>query len=103
MYELTIEGTGRAYSSFPDPQESPLEVAVQLIESRLVLVGKLPDSTLAVLFNTGPEECRPRRRRKAPARTVHDEVARFTLGELRPLAAARERARREALASQATS
>jgi hypothetical protein len=94
MYELAIEGTGRAYSSCPDPRGEPLEVAVQLLETRLVLVRKVPDDTTAVLYNTGPEECPPRRRRKGPARTVSDEVARFTLGELRPLAAA--------LASQAT-
>jgi hypothetical protein len=103
MYELALEGTGRAYSSVPDPQGTPLEVAVQLLETRLVLVQKVPDGTTAVLYNTGPEGCPPRRRRrKGPARTVYDEVARFALGELRPPAAARERARTEALASQAT-
>src|SRR5262249_7660826 len=100
MYELAIEGTGRAYRSCPDPQGTPLEVAVQLLETRLVLIQKVPDDTTAVLYNTGPEY-RPRRRRKGPARTVHDEVARFTLGELRPLAEAREKARMEALAGQA--
>jgi hypothetical protein len=101
MYELALEGTGRAYSSFPDPQGTPLEVAVQLLETRLVLVRKVPDGTTVVLYNTGPEECPPCRRRKPRARTVYDEVARFTLGELRPLAEARAKARTEALASQA--
>jgi hypothetical protein len=94
MYELTIEGTGRAYRSCPDPQGTPLEVAVRLLETRLVLVRKVPDGATAVLYNTGPEYLPRRRRRKGPARTVSDEVARFTLGELRPLA--------EALAARAT-
>jgi hypothetical protein len=101
MYKLTIEGTGREYSSFPNPQGTPLEVAVQLLETRLPLVQKVPDSTPAMLYNTRPEESPPRRG-KGSARTVRDEVGRFTLVELRALAVARREARREALAGRTT-
>jgi hypothetical protein len=101
MYELTIKSTGRSFSSFPDPQGAPLEVAVQLIETRLCLVTKLPDSTPVVLSDARQEEYLPPRCRKPRTRTVYDEVARFTLGELRPLVAEREKARQEVLAAQA--
>jgi hypothetical protein len=101
MYELTIEGTGCSCNRCPDPEGTPLEVAVQLLETRLYKTKNLPDSTPVVLSTTRWEEYLPPRCRKPRTRTVYDEVARFTLGELRPLAAARERARTEALAAQA--
>jgi hypothetical protein len=101
MYELKIEGTGCSCNRCPDPEGTPLEVAVQLLETRMYKIKNLPDSTPVVLSDVRMEEYLPPRCRKPRTRRVMDEVARFMLGELRPLAEARERVRTEALAAQA--
>jgi hypothetical protein len=83
-YELQIDGDGWRMSTCPQPTGTPLEVVLALLKPNLYKLRGLPDSRPVRLLNCRKEEYLPPRCRKPRTRYVHDLVATFTVGELRP-------------------
>jgi hypothetical protein len=84
MWKISVEGEPWSASAVPDPEGTPLEVALQLMDGiRLARVKHLPDSAKVLLKRVTQDKYTPPRCRKPRDRLVETVVASWPLGEFR--------------------